>query len=858
MLKVDTTYENRDEGEVHFVGSENTFVPPSMGPGLRLLVAEAPGFEEQQQGRPLVGGSGKMMDNLLRKAGVNRNELTVTNTICCRPPNNVYPTDAGARSYISEDDARLAVEHCFRSHLKPVVASRPWERIDAIGEKALRVLTGKTDGILKWRGSPLGLASRVCDSVQSGSGAREVHPDAGHISVVAPSSELGRKYNDNNNHSLTTVIPTLHPSFLMRTQYLIPAAISDLKKGTQTPPEFYNLEPTIEEVEAFCNSEVLCFDIETNRFSGTITMVGLSVRPYHVTVVPFRGAYIAALRNVFSTAKSVVGQNCIGFDLPVLSRNKITIADSCQVWDIMLMQHLLQPDMDHDLEFISSIFTQKPAWKHQASENMALYCARDVDVTLQAFLQLRPTLEQQKLMDLYNYVQVPLALICKKMTETGITTDPEQLKKLREQYLGEQAELESELPDALKPYDRAIKKRAPAPSGTRGKSGKPVKYISVPDTERVVPYNSPAILTEYLYGTLKLPTQLHKKTKKVTTDKAALERLQRICAKKNMHAEGKILGIIGKLGKLDTLISSFLKDDGVKTTKKEVIHANFLVHGTSTGRLSSSGPNMQNIPKKTRFLYVPRNPEWCFVEADFASLENRLAAWFANDTERLKRLDTPGFNEHRWLASQMFHIPEEEIDKESREYKLGKNTNHGADGAMGPRTLAMTYDIPEVEARELLFKWKSINAPSAQWQERTGNTAARDGILVNPFGRKRWFWTNSSYTEGIRFLPQGTGADICFRSMIALMYRQIHWPEELVLKVSGVLAPLPEPATQVLQVHDSILVETPQNLVEQVVHAMNLAMTQPWKEMGGFSIGVAFKVGKPGASWGECEDYKIN
>src|SRR5271157_813854 len=357
---------------------DNTFVAPQLGPSLRLELAEAPGENEALEGVPFVGGTGKMFNSLLWKAGERRENVSCANTIQCRPPDNVYPTDHAARRYISEAQAAQAVAHCYEKHVKPLLDSRPWTRIDAIGDKALRLLTGKVDGILKWRGSPLPLVG-------------EEKP---------------------------RVMPTLHPSYLMRTQYLIPAVISDLKKGLQVPPEFYNLTPDIDSLREFENAKVLCFDIETNRFTNEITMVGLSVRPYYVTVVPFHGAYISALRSIFGTALEVVGQNLIAFDIPFLERNGMKFREDVQIWDIMLIQHLLQPDMDHDLEFISSIFTQKPAWKHLANENKELYCARDVDVTIQAFQQLKPLLHQQGLGDLYNYVQWPLAKICKLMTDT--------------------------------------------------------------------------------------------------------------------------------------------------------------------------------------------------------------------------------------------------------------------------------------------------------------------------------------------------------------------------------------------------------------------------------------------------------
>src|SRR6266850_4346972 len=453
MLKVDFKYETEEYGhkeEVHHKGWEQNLVHPQMGPTLRLAIAEAAGKEEAAAGQPLVGGSGRVMNMLWGKAGIKRESLTILNTINCRPPNNIYPTDPAARRYISEQDGKAAVSQCYRNHVKPVIDSRPWTRFDAIGEKSLRALTGKTDGIMKWRGSPLPVIGELKERV----------------------------------------VGVLHPSYLMRDQSMIPATISDLKKGLDVPPEHYNLEPTVDDVYSFIGSKVLCFDIETDRRTNKITMVGLATHPYYVTVVPWSGNYIGALMQVFASAEELVGQNLVSFDIPFLERNEVRFDGLKQIWDIMLLQHLVQPDMGHDLEFISSIFTQKPAWKHLHQVDEPLYCARDVDVTLQSYLQLRPLVKQLGMEDLYKYCQVPLAKMCTLMHDVGVRTNPERLKELSVQYKAELIALEEKLPMELRPYDKPIRVRELAPSGTLGKSGKPVKFIHVPGVERIAPWNS--------------------------------------------------------------------------------------------------------------------------------------------------------------------------------------------------------------------------------------------------------------------------------------------------------------------------------------------------------------------------------
>ena len=484
-------------------------------------------------------------------------------------------------------------------------------------------------------------------------------------------------------------------------------------------------------------------------------------------------------------------------------------------------------------------------WKFKQRDDLAWYNCADVDATLQIFLALYPALKGQGLLDLYLYEVVPTAKICKLLSLTGIKKDPKRIEKVRGEVLAEIAEIEARLPNELKPYDKPIRVRQPAPPGTLGKSGKPVKFIHVPGTKRIVPWQSSKEVERFLYETKKLPVQLHVKTKRVSTDKTALDRLVR------KYPQHRFLDDLRKVRSLDELVSTFVKESNSGPSR---IHANFLVHGTATGRLASSGPNMQNIPVRARYAFVPSHADWCFVNADFSSLENRLCAWYANDTERLAQMSDPTFNEHKVLCSKIYGMPVSEVDKGSWQYKRAKNTNHGADGALGPKRLSETYDIPFKEAKELILGWKALHPKAAAWQEEVGNQAGKLGVLVNAFGRKRWFWTSSAYTEGIRFLPQSTGADICLRSLVGLSYERIGWPEEWARIASPVLAPLPVPARIVLTVHDSILVECPQSLTEEVSNCLTKVMTQPWEQLAGFSIPIAIQVGDPNQSWGELKD----
>lgn len=814
---------------------ENTFVAPKLVPGTRCCVAEAPGELEAELGEPLVGASGnwlrgredpethKRSGGLYKAAGVSEAEVSRLNVIQCRPPKNVFPTDPDGRSYISREDAEASVAHCLQNHVLPVLKSRDFKRIDILGAKALEVLCEKKDGILRWRGSPL------------------------PVTVLGDTSPRA--------------VPTLHPAFLARSQELLPAVIADLKKSLHLAPEHYDTHPSLDSVRQF-NFTEFAFDIECIRSTGEITMVGLCADSTKAVCVPAKGAYLSELKRIFGAASAVIGHNCLQFDLPRLQKVGITVGLGCTVWDTMLMQHLLQPDLPHGLDFLGSFFTNKPAWKHLSHDDEELYCCRDVDVTYQCFRQLRPMLAQEGLLELYHNVQVPLARICYLLHTTGFKLDPSRLVQVRKDLLEKLTLLEAGFPEILRTRQSPIRKRQLAPPGTLSeKTGKPLKYIMVDSSEEVSPWKSNDELQNYFYTLRGLPKQTHAKTNQPTVDKTALPKLLR---EANRPAYTKLQGpdvaqeVIRCIRSLQearviaSLLSTFTKEEFERVDR---IHASFNVHGTASGRLSSSDPNLQNIPESARYIYVPSYADWRIFDIDFSSLENRLTAWFAQDFDRLDRLSKPGFNEHKWTTSQFFGIPYEDVVKDNSKdapYGKAKRIGHGSNYGMGPLKISRLFDLEFSEVKLLTEKWRQVSSKTVSWQQETAAKAKSDGYLVTPFGRKRWFYTDSAYTESLSFLPQSTGADIVFRCMIGLYYNRVGMSEEQVSRIIPIYRALPREVRMLVQVHDSLVGESPIDLLDETIDTLTLVMSQPWPELGGYSIPVEPKTGP---SWGEGKPY---
>jgi uracil-DNA glycosylase family 4 len=795
----------------------NTFVSPQYPKAghdlVRLVIGEAPVAEEADAGQPFIGGSGKVLNKLLSAAGIDREGLTITNCIQCRPPDNVFPTDAAARKYISKEAANASVQQCLRNHVVPLLNSRNWKRVDLLGDKPLRLVGNATRGVSTLRGSPLSIPV--------------------------------------NKGKVLRGLATFHPIYLMRDQSMLPVAVNDLTKDLDEPEEHYSPFPSIEEVRAF-TSTTFAFDIECPRYkilgdTAPAEMVGLCSSPTKAMCVPIKGEYISELKRIFRNAKVVIGHNSIQFDTSKLADLGIRISPGCIEQDTMLLQHLLFPDFPHDLEFVGSQFTSKPAWKAD-KDVLQTYCCRDTDVTFMCWQQLLPMIEKEGLYNLYHNVQVPMAKICSLMHKTGFKINTGKIKEVREKLIKESEQLEKDLPEFLRTRSIEVKTRRPAPPGTIGKSGKPLKFIAVPSSKRVTPWRSPGEKQRFLYsndpGCIGMEPILDLKSGRVTTGKIALAKVVNRLNKLGKDAEVRAVNALAKLNKIDEIITTFAKEDMVKISR---MYPHFNVHGTASGRLSSSDPNLQNIPESARIIYVPSHEGWKIVDVDYSQIENRLTAYFAGDTERMGRFTKdPKFSEHKFAASLFLGINYDDVVKDNDKdapYGKAKRIVHGTNYGMGAKKIANTYDMDFGDTKKLQDTWKKAIWPTIQWQNRCGMDAKENGFLKTPFDRKRWFWTSSYYTEALSFLPQSTAADVIFRAMIGLMYERIGLSLQQAKKVTPVCVALPKPANLLIQVHDSLVLECPPDIVEELTSVLKTVMEQPWPELQGMSIPIGIRVG---------------
>lgn len=245
------------------------------------------------------------------------------------------------------------------------------------------------------------------------------------------------------------------------------------------------------------------------------------------------------------------------------------------------------------------------------------------------------------------------------------------------------------------------------------------------------------------------------------------------------------------------------------------VHTEFLQTGTSTGRLASENPNLQNIPQESRWSQPLRDafqaaPGFTFLSFDYSQLELRLLAHITDDTN-LKEAFMKGEDIHTLTASRVLGIPKKDVDAVAR--RLAKTLNFGIVYGMGARAFAKTSGIPQEEARRFMDEYFKTFPSIREWQERTKADARTFGFVANLNGRRRWFlnvkapFLRSEMERAAINMPvQSLGADCIKKAMIGTH-------RLLSSRYAG-------EARLILSIHDEILLEVRESLLPELLHSI--------------------------------------
>lgn len=695
-----------------------------------VLVGEAPGADEELQGKPFVGSSGTLLWTCLSKLGINRSDVYVTNVIKVRPPQNKLERLHELGHTIEE----------FYPELFDEIKSREPNLVVAIGGVALKALCG-LDSPTKWRGSLLS------------------------------SDTLGG----------IKVLPIEHPSYCLRQWNRVHILNHDIKKLTVESefPEIrriereYIINPTfdqaISELNRLENSLVpIVIDLETTMKGGIIKCVGLSNSKEKAVCIPF----VKSMTPCWSESetrllwerithllltKKIIAQNA-QFEMTQLAPH--TGGKMRIYFDTMRAHTLLYSELPHGLDFLTSIYTDLAYYKDDGKvgdetggfDKLQIYNCKDCVATYEVYEKLSEELREAGQESFYHKFDTPLLHCLWRAQRRGVRIDMEALKEHRE-FIG------SELEGAQRELDECV--------------GYPVNVKST------------KAMAKLLYEELGLPIKYHKKTGNQTTNADAIEQL----GKKFPHV--KPLQLILSVRKFRTLSETFLSiepEDGKVHTSYGMTDTGRLRSGAD---ITGSGINLQNIPGQIRNIYVPDEGK-VMIKGDLSQAEARIVAWLAQD-DTLKAIFRSGQSVHKMVASLIFGMKPEEVSKESKEYKLAKNMVHASNYAVGVRTFANHVGVEVKEAEKVMREYEKL-FPNIKGVFHAGVEAQlrKNRTLINPLGRKRVFferWGDELKRSAYSHIPQSTVADVINTCWIALdeglpsgaeVLMQVH--DELVLQ----------------------------------------------------------------------------
>jgi len=484
-----------------------------------------------------------------------------------------------------------------------------------------------------------------------------------------------------------------------------------------------------------------------------------------------------------------IGQN-IKYDLIVFKNYGIELSGI--EFDTMVASYLLNPSRrQHNLDSIAleylnykKIPTKSLIGKGKKQISMsevpltevAEYACEDADITLRLRNYLEPRLKTLSLWNLFTEIEMPLVRVLAIMEMNGVSLDVPKLAELSQKLAKELYELE------LKIYELSGEK---------------------------FNINSPQQLSHILFEKLKIHKELGirkgmKKTKTgYSTDSSVLNNL-------SAHPLVKLILNYRELSKLkSTYIDALPKMINPKTGR---IHTSYNQTVTATGRLSSSEPNLQNIPirseigKEIRKAFIPRDKGWLLLSADYSQIELRIVAHLSEDPLLIEAFRA-GEDIHRKTASVIFGVPMDEVTKEMR--SRAKAINFGIIYGMGPQRLAAETGLSLEEAKRFIETYFEKHPKVHFFIEKTIADARERGYVTTLLGRRRLIPEIRSSTPYIRASAeniaintpiQGTAADLIKRAMVKIQ-EEIE-KRELKTKM-------------IIQIHDELLFEVPEGELDE-------------------------------------------
>lgn len=581
-------------------------------------------------------------------------------------------------------------------------------------------------------------------------------------------------------------------------------------RGLNSVDHAYKLVENEEEMRAlsqkFLSAKTLSLDTETTGTDAmTAELVGLSFaveefEAYYIPVPPEREEaqkIVDIFKPAYENPSSLkTGQN-IKYDMLVLARYGVDIKG--KMFDTMVAHYVLQPELPHNMDALaeqylgySTIKIEEligPKGKKQKNMrdlppgDVYEYACEDADVTLRLKNALHDELVRNDAIQLFEEVEMPLVRVLAAMELTGVRIDTETLRETSELFTLRMNKLEEEV------------------FALAGESFN---------------LSSPKQVGEILFDKLKIDERAKRtKTGQYVTSEEVLEKLR-----PRHEIVDRILNYRGLKKLTSTYVDSLPTLINPSTGK---IHTSFNQTVTSTGRLSSSNPNLQNIPvrgddgKEIRKAFIPE-PGCTFFSADYSQIELRIMAHLSGDKHMIEAF-LEGDDIHASTAAKIYHKPIGDVTRDER--RKAKTANFGIIYGISVFGLAERLNVPRSEARELIDGYFATYPRVREYMDESIERARRQGYIETLLRRRRYLPDINSrnaivrgYAErnAINAPIQGSAADIIKIAMVRIYNRFLS--ENLR-------------STMMLQVHDELnfsVVPEEREIVEQIViHEMENA-----------------------------------
>jgi len=539
----------------------------------------------------------------------------------------------------------------------------------------------------------------------------------------------------------------------------------------------------------------LAVDTETTSqrpMSAELVGISLSWKPGEAVYVPVAGPLGATTLPAELVRQKLgailadetvekIGQN-IKYDMIVLAEADMPIAGP--MFDTMIAAHVLDSTrMSYKMDLLAADYLNhrcipiedvigkgrnRTTMDAVPVDVVTPYAAEDADVTLRLADVLAEKLAAEGLTDLFANLEMPLLPVLTEMERRGVLVDPQILKRM-ESALSGQA-------DTLR--DRILEL-----------AGRPFNV------------DSPKQLGEVMFAEMGLPVQKRTKTGP-STDSSVLEQLA-------IHHE--LPALVLDYRKLMKLLGTYLKALGTFIHPRTGrVHTSFHQTGTATGRLSSSDPNLQNIPirtdqgRKIRQAFVA--PEGCvLLSADYSQVELRVLAHFCGD-QTLSAAFHAGQDIHRAVAAEVFGVAPEEVTSEQR--AKAKTVNFGIIYGQTAFGLSISLRIPRGEAAEFITHYRRRFPMIDEFLGRCVKAAKEQGYVETIFGRRRRILEIDSRNAQRRALAERLAINSVVQGSAADLIKQA------MINVDGRIRREGRPSRMLLQIHDELVFEIPADAVE--------------------------------------------